>query len=633
MPGLIGQQTQQNMLNGQQYALGKQQLQANALGLQQAQQQQARQAALQTDIDVYNANPTPDALYRMAMKWPEQAKNFAQAASLKDEAQQKADLGFFGGVYTSANAGKKDLVLKQLMQRQAAEKAAGVDTSQIDSAIQDVQADSPDALKNLKAYALSQIYAHDPAQFAKVFDLSPDNANHFSTAGDGVIYDQRTGQVVREAQPKADWQYDAKNERWIQKPGTGGGDQVSGAGGASGGSGGPARVYGWTPRARYGGDNSDAAVDSKIAGMSRALGVDADTPFAPGTSNMDIARALTISEGGAGSLADRNNNPGNLRDPKTGAYRKFPTKEAGLAAAAAQVGRNRARGQNSIRTMVEGIPTGGKPPASNGGAGVINVPSGNGGEIDPNLTGDAFLAQLPAGRANLLRAINEGRAPAPKPGSRFGEALSEDLARAFPGTDNTQFAVKQQVRKDFTGNGKAATALASYNRFAAHLNSAWALHLRLPGPNLGPLSGIAASAAQSFSPKDVNAYNTEIDGIQGEFQKLTKLGVANEGEANRLIHAARAAQSAEGRAGALEAMASLVAGAYQPQVAQWRSAFPDKPLPVDVTPQAKAVINNVIHGGKRALPTGPTGAPVGNDRTFRPTGGNGGFRILQVRPK
>lgn len=116
---------------------------------------------------------------------------------------------------------------------------------------------------------------------------------------------------------------------------------------------------GWTPRARHGGDNTDAAVDGKISGMASALKLGPTDPFPSSMSDMDIARALTLSEGGRGSLADRNNNPGNLRDAKTGDYRKFASKEEGLAAAARQVARNRARGQNTIQSMVEGLPAGG----------------------------------------------------------------------------------------------------------------------------------------------------------------------------------------------------------------------------------------------------------------------------------
>lgn len=132
-----------------------------------------------------------------------------------------------------------------------------------------------------------------------------------------------------------------------------GGGSTAGGGAVSGRT-----QYGWTPRARNGGDNSDAAVDGKLRGMSQALRIPIDGDIS-GLDPMTIARALTISEGGPGSLADRNNNPGNLTDPRTGGYRKFGSKEEGLRAAAAQVRRNLARGQTTIRTMVEGLPVGG----------------------------------------------------------------------------------------------------------------------------------------------------------------------------------------------------------------------------------------------------------------------------------
>lgn len=178
----------------------------------------------------------------------------------------------------------------------------------------------------------------------------------------------------------------------------GGGGQASGSSASAG-----RYQYGWTPRARNGGDNSDAAVDGKIAGMSQALGIPADQPFPPGITPTQIAQALTLSEGGRGSLADRNNNPGNLRDPRTGDYRRFASKSEGLAAAAAQVRRNLARGQNTIQSMVEGLPAGGRQQQQQGGGDVImgrpkqpNAPSGyefdgsgglrpiRGGPADPN---------------------------------------------------------------------------------------------------------------------------------------------------------------------------------------------------------------------------------------------------------
>jgi hypothetical protein len=136
----------------------------------------------------------------------------------------------------------------------------------------------------------------------------------------------------------------------------------------SGGNAGTAQYTGgWTPRVRNGGDNPDAAVDSKITGAAQALGVkpgDDITKIDP----MKIATAMALSEGGPGSLADRNNNPANLRNGD-GSYKKFPSRAAGLQAAASLVSQKLRNGQTTVQTMVEGLPV-------NGGSGGIKGAGG-----------------------------------------------------------------------------------------------------------------------------------------------------------------------------------------------------------------------------------------------------------------
>lgn len=53
-----------------------------------------------------------------------------------------------------------------------------------------------------------------------------------------------------------------------------------------------------------------------------------------------------------GTLADRNNNPGNLIDPKTGRFRQFNTLDEGASAMARQLIRNYDRGQNTVRSLI-----------------------------------------------------------------------------------------------------------------------------------------------------------------------------------------------------------------------------------------------------------------------------------------
>lgn len=128
------------------------------------------------------------------------------------------------------------------------------------------------------------------------------------------------------------------------------------------------RVNGYTPRIRDGGDNSDAVVDRKVANLADGVGVDPDTPLTR-PQLAKLALAIPYTEGGAGSLADRNNNPGNIQNGPfakkqpgyagvgEGGYAKFVDKASGQAAVGALLNRYYARGQTTIRDIIEGRPT------------------------------------------------------------------------------------------------------------------------------------------------------------------------------------------------------------------------------------------------------------------------------------
>lgn len=110
---------------------------------------------------------------------------------------------------------------------------------------------------------------------------------------------------------------------------------------------------GWTPRARNGGDNTDAQVNNKISGVARILGVHPDADI----SSIDPARIAAALAYGEGPM--RRNNPTNLRIPGQTGFQSFGSQGAGLNAASRQVGINLRRGQRTIRSMIEGLPVGG----------------------------------------------------------------------------------------------------------------------------------------------------------------------------------------------------------------------------------------------------------------------------------
>lgn len=372
----------QQQANKQSLALGALQL-ASA----QAQQQQAEQ--YQRDVQSYYADPTLERLSALAAKYPKQAAGLKQSYDIMNQAQRTSALTQFGSLYNAADNGKVDLVRTQMQQIKNAEQAQGIDTSDVDQALRALDTDPDSAMRYIKGFA--QI--HLSAAGVDKFQIG-DNENHFSQFGSGGIFDQRTGEIIQQPTEKPQYIWDSANSRFVLKPGTEGGGPASGGGGAAGAPSGRTQ-FGWTPRARNGGDNSDEAVDNKIAGMSQALGIAPDQPFPEGMSNLQIAQALSLSEGGAGSLADRNNNPANLTDGK-GNYRKFPTREAGLKAAAAQVARNRARGQTTINTMVQGLPVGGSAQAQSGTPQVVDVPAPSNSADDPGVLTQGALVNAAA---------------------------------------------------------------------------------------------------------------------------------------------------------------------------------------------------------------------------------------------
>ncbi len=358
-PNQIAAQNLQNQQGRQQIAANDQALQIGRLklaGMQQAQQQQQQ---YQTDIQAYLANPTPGALAALITRYPDQADAIKKGWDVKDDAVRRADMGQFGAIYSALQNNKPALAINTLRQRRDAEKAQGIDTSDIDQYIEALQSGDKEAINTVKGFALAQIAAGDRDKFSEIYKTVGGDRGSKVVAPGGVLVDEE-GKPLYQAPFAPQVRSVGPGETLVETQ-PGGGDP------ASSGSGSGQYKWGWTPRARNGGDNSDAAVDNKIAGMAQALGVGPDDSLS-GKSPLDIARALTLSEGGAGSLADRNNNPGNIRN-SDGSYKKFPTKEAGLAAAAVQVRRNLARGQTTIRQMVEGVPAGGA--ARGGGARVI----------------------------------------------------------------------------------------------------------------------------------------------------------------------------------------------------------------------------------------------------------------------
>lgn len=283
---------------------------------------------------------------------------------------------------------------------------------------------------------------------------------------------------------------------------------------------------GWTPRAANGGDNPDPVVDNKIAGAAKFLGVDPNADLSK-LSPMRIAQAMTLSEGGSGSLADRNNNPANLRNPD-GTYKTFPTKQAGLQAAADLVQRKLANGQTTVKTLIEGLPVGGS-----GGGGAFE------GQAQAIARGDA--------------APLTGRAAATGVGSQVMRRVYE----LNPEYDAKNYNPAVASLKSFT-SGKDSQTVQALNNVTNHIAALRALAQAQGNGNV-PAFNAAANwwAKQTGQPAPTN-FDAAKQIIAGEIVKAIAGAGGGEGDRQTASQTLSGAQSPAQINGALDTIQGLV---------------------------------------------------------------------------
>ena len=450
--------------------LGNQQAQQQIAANQQAMQMQAdaqqralqAQQAWQQDVGSFIQNPSAEGASNLTLRHPDQAKAIQQSWQTRDAAVQASDKQGLATVYSYIENGQPDQAKAYLQQRLYADKAAGKSEPMVEHLLGSFDQDSTGAhAKGMSAMLLA--LAPGGEEFAKTLAaLNPDKTQKGQIVGRAIGHYEGGKWVTDYRDPEATEYKTIKNadgtESIVQIPGVGGSASAPPVSGRTTG--------GWTPAIENGGDNPRPVVDAKIAGAAKYLGVDLHADISQ-MSPMQIAQAMTLSEGGKGTLADRNNNPANLRNGD-GSYKQFPTKQAGLNAAAALVARKLKNGQTTVASLIEGLPVGGTG-GSAGGARVVATSKGGDPESGgPDITGDQYLATLPFQRQQTIKAIAEGRATPPKPGTKFGQAILEQVAQYDPTFDAANAQSRMKTRADFT-SGKSAVAVNALNTAMGHL--------------------------------------------------------------------------------------------------------------------------------------------------------------------
>lgn len=226
---------------------GQQQNQIGALQIASAQQAAQREQQYTTDLNAYYAHPTTAALAQLAARYPDHAEALKQSYTMMDADKRSSDQTAFGSLFNAAQSGRADLAVRLLQQRQAAERQAGHDTSEIDDLLTSLGSPDPaakaQALKQLQGFSQIHLAAADPSKFADVFGaLGKGGAGEDYTLKPGETR-FHNGQAIATIAPKDDWIWDSEGGNWVKRPSSGDAVTTGGGGQTSGGAtGGPSPV-------------------------------------------------------------------------------------------------------------------------------------------------------------------------------------------------------------------------------------------------------------------------------------------------------------------------------------------------------------------------------------------------------
>lgn len=177
------------------------------------------------------------------------------------------------------------------------------------------------------------------------------------------------------------------------------------------------------------------------------------------------------------------------------------------------------------------------------------------------------------------QALIEGRIPWPTGRASTDPHWQQIIAIASEMDPNLDAATQAQRRAGilaFTGNSPGARLVGSVNRVANHLNDLNTLSERLAGPNvLGnrQLSSAAAYIGQSQEGPDLAAYETAVQQVAGELEKIATNSPGTLAGRQDTISHLSPNQSLEARRAAIREVVSLIHGAIEPLQNQYNSSF------------------------------------------------------------
>jgi hypothetical protein len=400
-------------------------------------------------------------------------------------------------------------------------------------------------------------------------------------------------------------------------------DGPAGDGAAAGSTGSVARTHGYTPSTVNGGDNSSAAVQAKVAALSKAVGVEPDAPMTR-AQLAGFVSSLPATEGGPGSLAARNNNPGNIQDGAfaksqpgykgaNGGYAVFATRGAGMSALNNLIVNSYwNKGQRSVRDIIEGKPTG-APVAAQGGSYSVGGSGTPGGGLSGQ--GLDMAAAIYAKTGQMPQGLGRGGVAQRAVVNRAAQLTGGDVSGIL--TNWQDWKSGQQTVTAFD-KGPQGNQVRALNVAIQHLDLYKQAARALQNGNVPMFNSVAQAigrATGSAPPTNAQALH---DLVMDEVTKGvlgTAGGVTDRGKAAAILGQA---QSAAQLAGGFDQVMGLLNGQLNGLKQQYTSGTKRDDFEQKLSPTTRAAFAayNASHGsrqapaGASATATGPNGAKM-----------------------
>jgi len=469
---------------------------------QEAAYKDQRRSLFQSAVSSLGAKPTPEKLYRVGVDFPEFAGPINDIAKNVSFEQRSSMVRQWAPLQSLIQNGKIDSAISELDRHSKAAQEAGQPEDEHTTELRAMlSSGDPTQIKTANAILYGLISAVNPDTAAANIGKRLDSGTHVVSAGGALVADDGTELYSRapaEANALEVPMYDADGKRIGTQLVANGGRSGASSGAALGGAPGGGNISRLI-NTDAGGGYVPAEVKTlgQFVGFGRALNARGAKSSSAGTYQINGTTMAEFAPKALGANwkeqpfnADSQERVGEAifnwaktqNNPAAALRGRWVSLNPQQAAQAVQGTWQQARG------MIAQGETGGGASASvaagSGAPGYFGpvAGTGSGSAGDPTLTGDAYLASVPEHERAKIKAIAEGRVAAPRPGTRFGEAILSKVAQYDPTFDAANSQSRLRTRVDFT-SGKSAQAVNALNTAMGHL-----LHLDTQAKDLGNFS-------------------------------------------------------------------------------------------------------------------------------------------------